>query len=119
MMIQYVRRGKSRIPFGTMTAQKLTNAKGIEYLSLGWSICNKKDTFIKIIGKEESAARAYEFDSFMNLSTVTKMEIPPSFAKKFERFAGRASAYFQTKQFQNEYVVVTTEVLTKVEKLDV
>jgi hypothetical protein len=119
MMIQYVRRGKSRIPFGTMTAQKLTNAKGIEYLSLGWSICNKKDTFFKSIGKVESMDRATHHDFFMMDNETTRMDIPSSFAKKFERFAQRASAYFQTKQFQNEYFVTTTEITTKEERLDV
>ncbi|MDY0215136.1 MAG: hypothetical protein RBS24_06485 [Bacilli bacterium] len=119
MMIQYVRKGKSRVPFGTMTAEKLTSVDGVDYISLGWSICNKEDTFFKSIGKERAMSRARGHHLFECDGGLIKMEIPPSFAKKFKRFAQRASAYFQTKNFQNEYVFTTTEVITKVEKLDV
>jgi len=87
MLIQYARyqKGKrKRQPYACFVAESSSK--------VGWSLCHRKDMFVKKIGKEIAKNRAQQGTNF-NLENI-----PPRLKKEFERFVMRAKRYYDREQ---------------------
>lgn len=109
-IIQYLRRGKKNekgkhtIPYGCFYAEKKYDFElKMELIYVGWSICNRMDTFTKFEAIEYAKDRI--INHLQEGDDVAWMEIPASLEKKFIKFCERAKYRFKCENFANRYFV--------------
>lgn len=91
-------------PYGCLYAKKICDEVGMYRISVGWSLCNKKDSFSKdeaVLIASERAREEYE----------SNMVIPHSIRNEFVSFCERAKKYYRLNNFAHKYVIVKEEVL--------
>lgn len=91
-------------PYGCLIAKKVVSKDGMYLISVGWSLCNKKDSF----SKDEAVLIASDRSEDDYEST---MVIPHSIKKEFVSFCKRAMKYYRLNNFTHRYVIVKEEVL--------
>jgi len=91
-------------PYGCLYAKKICDEVGMYRISVGWSLCSKKDSFSKDEAVLIAAERANENHN-------SNMIIPHSIRNEFVSFCERAKKYYRLNNFNHKYVIVKEEVL--------
>lgn len=91
-------------PYGCLYAKKICDEVGMYRISVGWSLCSKKDSFSKDEAVLIAAERANEKHN-------SNMIIPHSIRNEFVSFCERAKKYYRLNNFTHKYVIVKEEVL--------
>ena len=87
VLVEY-KRGSRRRPKAVVVAI----APGV----IGWSICSKKDTFIKKVGVDLAIERAYLIKSLSNTERVVAYSVVPLSLKSIaDRMLQRSYLYFK------------------------
>lgn len=95
------------MPYGCLIARSVKDSQGTQYINIGWSLCNKKDTFTKSAARVIATAKA----SICENELGTPMYIPHSMQKDFEAFCERVKLYFQTDKFTHTYHIKKDRLL--------
>jgi len=95
---------KKGTPYGCLYAKKICDEVGMYRISVGWSLCSKKDSF----SKDEAVLIASER---ANENHNSNMIIPHSIRNEFVSFCERAKKYYRLNNFAHKYVIVKEEVL--------
>ena len=109
VLVQYIRNKNSEYKGVVVATLVPTHTDIGEVIRVGWSLCNKRDTFCKKIGKKIALGRAYDntlakrFSS--NMCFYQSFPVPPTAVNTLKDMLVRARKYFKNKMYESETIV--------------